>query len=89
MSHVMIVRERSVRWNPFHLIVTCNVVLVPLEGESKKYARNVFYSLRMRTMMSDGLQGSPMLKMFHEVPLYVSKIHACAIVDAYSLPFVL
>jgi hypothetical protein len=24
--------ERSVRWNPFHLIVTCNLVLVSLEG---------------------------------------------------------
>ena len=29
---MMIVRERSVRWNPFHLIVTCNLVLVPLES---------------------------------------------------------
>src|ERR1700737_2661302 len=32
MSQMMIVRERSVRWNPFHLIVTCNLVLIPLEG---------------------------------------------------------
>jgi hypothetical protein len=32
MSQMMIVRERSVRWNPFHLQATCNLVLVPLEG---------------------------------------------------------
>ena len=31
-SHMVIVRERIVRWNPFHLIVTCNLVLVALGG---------------------------------------------------------
>jgi hypothetical protein len=31
IPQMMIVRERSVRWNPFHLIVICNLVLVPLE----------------------------------------------------------
>lgn len=33
-----------------------------------------FMVIMMCTLMSNGPQGSPMLKMFHEVPLYVFKI---------------